>query len=595
TVAWNQLNNTLSLTQFISLALHPTDPNIIIGGTQDNGTNRFRGSPGWDHADDGDGGYALIDQSNPQVAYHTYFNQPRSGSDRALIGPAVSLSGGDPGTWGFTGCNGCTAQPGNFNPTDRVAFYAPMALNTGFTGASGNVVYFGTQRLYRTADRGATWTGLGASADGFGADLTNGGAGAYVTAIAGHPRVVGDGEIVWAGTSDGLVQVTANAGALAGTTFTNITKAPLPNRVVTDIALDPANTQRAIVVYSGFNSVTPTTPGHVFLTNDRGGSWQDISGNLPDVPVTSVALNPSSPNTIYLGTDLGVFQTTDGGATWVRLGNGMPRVAVFMVRYHAATGSLVAATHGRGIYRLTTARAVTTVSAANFSPTAIATEAIVAAFGTGLATQTLAASTVPLPTALGGSRVSVIDSASVERLSPLFFVSPNQINYLIPPGTATGAATVVITSGDGVVSSGTVQIATAAPSLFAQNANGQGVPAGNALRVRGDGSRENIAIFIRDSAQNRFIATPIDLGPATDQVFLVLFGTGIRFRSALSNVSATIGGSGSEVLFAGAQGTLVGLDQINLRIPRSLIGRGEVDVALIADGKAANTLRVNVR
>ena len=358
TVVWAQLNNSLNLSQFMSIAVHPTDPNLVIGGTQDNGTNRFRGSVAWDHIADGDGGFTLIDQSNPQVMYHTFFNQNSSGSGGAVIGPEVSFNGGN--SWSLRGCFSCTTAQGNFNPADRVAFYAPMAGHAGFTGPSGNVVYFGTNRLYRTPDRGITWTGLGASNDGFGQDLTKGSPG-VISAIAAHTQLT-DGEIVWVGTSDGNVQVTTNAGANAGATFANVTKAPLPNRFVTDIAADPNNTQRAVVVYSGFNTNTPATPGHVFLTTNRGGSWADISGNLPDVPVTSVALNPANAANLFLGTDLGVFQTTNGGATWERLGNGMPRVATFMVRYQAATGTLFAATHGRGVYRLTTARAATTAS-----------------------------------------------------------------------------------------------------------------------------------------------------------------------------------------------------------------------------------------
>lgn len=590
TVVWTQLNNTLNLSQFMSIAVHPTDPNLVIGGTQDNGTNRFRGAVAWDHIADGDGGFTLIDQSNPQVMYHTFFNQNSSGSGGAVIGPEISFNGGN--SWSLRGCFSCATAQGNFNPADRVAFYAPMAVHAGFTGASGNVVYFGTFRLYRTPDRGSAWTGLGTSNDGFGADLTKGQG--VISAIAAHTQLA-DGEVVWVGTSDGLVQVTANAGANAGATFTNVTKGPLPNRYVADIAADPANSQRTVVVYSGFNSVTPATPGHVFLTNNRGGSWTDISGNLPDVPVTSVALNPTNPANIFLGTDLGVFQTTNGGTTWERLSNGMPRVATFMIRYQAATGALFAATHGRGVYRLTTSRAVTTVSAANFSASSIASEAIVAAFGTGLATLSAGATSVPLPTTLGGSRITVRDSAGVERLSPLFFVSSQQINFQIPPGTVNGAATVTITSNDGIVSIGSAQIAAVAPSLFAQNANGRGVPAGFALRIRANGAQENLAISTLNAPQNQFIPAPIDLGAETDQVFLVLFGTGIRFRSALSNVSATIGGVNAPVQFAGAQGSLVGLDQVNLSIPRSLLGRGEVDVALIVNGIPANLLRVNVK
>lgn len=594
TVSWTQLNDTLSFTQFTGIALHPTDPNFIVGGTQDNGTNRYRGNLGWDHVRDGDGGYVIIDQSNPQIVYHTFFNQNNTGGS-ALIGPEISFNAGN--SWSRRGCFGCTsAQPGNFNPSDRVAFYAPMAQNTGFTGSSGNVVYFGTHRLYRTADQGLTWTGLGASTDGFGADLTkNQSARSVITAIAAHPQVSGNTEIVWVGTNDGLVQVTGNAGALASATFSNVTKAPLPNRVITDFALPANNTQTAFVTYSGFNSNTPSTPGHVFKTTNLGATWQDISGNLPDVPVTSITINPGNGNNLFIGTDLGVFRTNDGGTTWERLGDGMPRVATFMVRYHAASNSVVAATHGRGVYRLATSRGATTVSAANFSANSIAGEAIVSVFGTGLANQTIGANLLPLPTTLAGSRIAVRDSIGTERLSPLFFVSPTQINFQIPPGTEAGGATIRITSGDGTISTGAIQISSVAPSIFAQNANGQGVPAGFALRVASNGAQTNLPISVFNSSQNRFVPTPIDLGAATDQTFLVLFGTGIRFRSSLSNVVGSIGGSNAEVLFAGSQGALVGLDQINLRLSRNLIGRGEIDVALTADGKAANTLRINIK
>ncbi len=590
-VVWKSLNPTLNITQFQSIALHPTNPNFVIGGTQDNGTNRFTGQLSWDMIRGGDGGFALIDQSNPQVLYHTFFNQSNAGGERAQIGPEISLNGGS--TWTRRGCFGCSTQLGNFNPADRVAFYAPMAAHTGFTGQNGNVLYFGTYRLYRTTDQGVTWTGLGASGDGFGADLTKGSG--RLSAIAAHPNRANNEELVWVGASDGAVQFTVNAGAVSSATFTNVTKAPLPNRFVTDIALDPGNSQRAVVTFSGFNSVTPSTPGHIFLTINRGQTWTDISGNLPDVPVTSVAMNPNDANTIYIGTDLGVFQTTNGGGIWERMGNGMPRVAAFMVRYQAASNTLFAATHGRGVYRLTTSRPLGTVSAASFSASAIASESIVAAFGTGLATRTEIATILPLPTVLAGTRVVVRDSAGVERLSPLFFVASTQINFLIPAGTAAGSATLTITSDDGIISTGTVQVSTVAPSLFAANASGRDVPAGFALRITGNGGQINEPIHRFDSAQSKFVPVPIDVGVPGNQVFLILFGTGIRFRSSLSAVTANIGGTTVSVQYAGPQGDFVGLDQLNILLPSSLAGRGEVDLTLTADGRMSNTLRINIK
>lgn len=235
------------------------------------------------------------------------------------------------------------------------------------------------------------------------------------------------------------------------------------------------------------------------------------------------------------------------------------------------------------------------VSAASFSSTAVAPESIVAAFGVGLATQTLAASTLPLPTVLAGTTVKIRDSAGVERLAPLFFVSRDQVNYLVPAGAADGPGVVTVTSGDGKLSLGPLQVAAVAPGLFTANANGQGVAAAVALRVRGDGTQSNEPVAQFDSASGRFVAVPIDLGPATDQVFVVLFGTGIRRVSSQSAATANIGGVNAEVLFAGAQGFFAGVDQVNARIPRSLIGRGEVEVVLMVDRKEANRVRISVK
>jgi len=235
------------------------------------------------------------------------------------------------------------------------------------------------------------------------------------------------------------------------------------------------------------------------------------------------------------------------------------------------------------------------VSAASFSGTTLASEAIVAAFGQSLATRLETATSLPLPTSLAGTVVRVRDSAGTQRDAPLFFVSPTQINYQIPAGTENGAGAITIISGDGSVSSGAVTIATVAPGLFAANANGQGVAAAVALRVKTDGTQSFEPIARFDSAQNRFVSTPIDLGPEGEQVFLIIFGTGVRFRSNTAAVSVRLGGADCEVLSAGSQGGFAGLDQINARIPRSLIGRGEIDLVVTLDGRMTNLVRANIR
>jgi uncharacterized protein (TIGR03437 family) len=249
------------------------------------------------------------------------------------------------------------------------------------------------------------------------------------------------------------------------------------------------------------------------------------------------------------------------------------------------------------IYRvaLPVVQNVASVSAASYQSGALASEAIIAAFGTELSTATEAATTLPLPTTLAGTSVRVRDSRGVEREAPLFFVSPTQVNYQLPHGSAIGAATITITSGSGAVSSGAAQIAAVAPGLFTVDSSGRGAPAGFALRVRSDNSQSVEPLAQFDSAQNRFVPAPIDLGSETDQIFLVLFGTGFRSHGGLSQLMARIGGVEAEVLFAGAQGNFVGLDQLNLRLPRTLAGRGDADLELVVTGQAANPVRLNFR
>ncbi len=250
------------------------------------------------------------------------------------------------------------------------------------------------------------------------------------------------------------------------------------------------------------------------------------------------------------------------------------------------------------IYRVVNPNApaepLASVSAATYrSP--LAREAITAAFGANLSVVTQATSSTPLPTNLGGTQVTVTDSAGTNRLAPLFFVSPIQVNYQVPAGTAAGTATVAITSWSGLVSRGTVQVNSVAPGVFTANSSGRGVPAANIERIRANGSRSTEPVAQFDAGQNQFVPLPIDLGAADDQIFLVLFGTGFKFRSALTAVTATIGGTAADVSYAGEQGGFVGLDQANIRIPRSLLNRGEVDVVLMVDGQPANTVRINIK
>ncbi len=238
----------------------------------------------------------------------------------------------------------------------------------------------------------------------------------------------------------------------------------------------------------------------------------------------------------------------------------------------------------------------TSVSAASYVQAGdLASESISAAFGTNLAITAQSAITLPLPTALAGTTVTVRDNLGVARLAPLFYVSPQQINYQIPNGTANGIATVLVNSASGTTSSGTVNITAVAPGLFAANSDGQGVAAALVQRNRADGqvSYEPVARF--DATLNKQVPMPIELGPEGDQVFLVLYGTGFRFRSALANTSATVGGESAPLLYAGPAPGYIGLDQVNLRLGQSLKGRGEVAVSFSVDGKTAPPIRIAIK
>ena len=224
-----------------------------------------------------------------------------------------------------------------------------------------------------------------------------------------------------------------------------------------------------------------------------------------------------------------------------------------------------------------------------------AAESIVSAFGSQLAAFAQAAASLPLPISLGGSQVIVKDSKGVERFAPLFYASPVQINFQLPAGTAEGVATLTIFSGAGVTSTGLVIIGKVAPALFSADASGTGVAAGSALLVRADGTRTENNLARYDTASGKFIGQPIDIGSSGDQVYLTLYGTGCKNRSDLANVKVKIGGIDAPVESAGAQGFFAGLDQINVKLPRSLAGRGEVTIEMVVDGKLANVVRVAIR
>lgn len=233
--------------------------------------------------------------------------------------------------------------------------------------------------------------------------------------------------------------------------------------------------------------------------------------------------------------------------------------------------------------------AATTVSAASYKNEVLAPDSIVSSFAPNFADETTFADVIPLPTELDGLTITVIDAELEEHEAGLIVVTPQQINWALPPGIPPGPARVTISSGEGPMYSGIIRIGAVAPALFSGDASGGGVAAGFSLFVASDGGRRQQPLY----DPYFYTALPIILGAEGDEVFLILFGTGIRGYT--SQVTATVGGENVEVTAAVPQGQFVGLDQVNLGpLPRSLAGREAADVVLTVDGVQTNVLTVAV-
>jgi photosystem II stability/assembly factor-like uncharacterized protein len=313
---WASLNAGLELTQFYSgISLHPSERTIVLGGTQDNGTLRYSNSPTWAAVIGGDGGFTAINPDNPAVQ----FGETQWTTTSQSSGPRRSDGAGF-----IRKVNGIVT-------TETALFIPPLVMDP----SNPSVLYFGTNRLYRTRDAAESWTPISPLI-------------ATTGAISSIAPAATDPNTIYVGTSTGNLMVTRDSG-IAWTTRTT----GLPTRAITDIAVDRADPLTAYVTVSGFGG------NHVFRTVNAGQSWSSASGNLPDLPVNAVLLDPVSRAFVLVGTDLGVFVSADSGSTWTVIDDGMPNVAVFDLAYNPATASLVAATHGRGMFQLQLNRALT--------------------------------------------------------------------------------------------------------------------------------------------------------------------------------------------------------------------------------------------
>ena len=367
--AWTNLNSApLNTLQFEGIAVHPTDRNLTIGGTQDNGTEAQQNAPGnWMGAESGDGGYALIDQSATDTInvtmYHTFFTQTGNliGFDRTkLVSCLASFD-----SWEFRGlgfptdpspsCDGTAFSATNgLSLSDNVLFYAPMALGPG----SPNTLYFGTDRLYRSTDRGDNMTVVSQAPLSInpGPPATN----SPISTIAISPQ---DDNYRLVGLQNGQVWATSTGSA----TLVNITGGSFPpnpngsatNKFVGRAMVDPNNKDVAYITFSFF---APAGQGVWKITNLGAAagaspvapSWTAAGNGIPSIPINAFAIDPANSNNLFAGTDIGVYNSTDGGGNWAPFGTGLPRVAVFDMALQNANRVLRVGTHGRGVWEIPT-------------------------------------------------------------------------------------------------------------------------------------------------------------------------------------------------------------------------------------------------
>ena len=226
-----------------------------------------------------------------------------------------------------------------------------------------------------------------------------------------------------------------------------------------------------------------------------------------------------------------------------------------------------------------TAQPVKTVNAANFFQT-IAPDCIVATFGNQLTPATAKATAFPLPTSLAGVTVTVNDIPA-----KLLYASPSQVNYVVPSTVGAGTAMVKVTYNGALIGSGTVTVENVSPSTFTTTSNGQGIPA--ALTTFDGASYQSVV-----NADGT--ARPLTVGTASRPNFLVLYGTGMRRRSSMSAVRVTIGGLALAADYLGAHAQFEGVEQLNVKMPQTLRGRGIVDVVITIDGRPSNISKINI-
>jgi hypothetical protein len=295
---WTDLSSGLAITQWYRIAGYQANVNLLIGGTQDNGSNKWTGTSNMLHVLGADGMDCMIDHSNSNILY----NSTQDG------GLAKSTNGGTSYT---------DIQPAG----STGSWVTPYVMSPG----NSSIIYGGYDDVYKSTNGGASWSNMGVD-----------GRGAMAIGTSNTSRVyASNGSTIY--RSDD-----------AASTWTNIS-AGLPGVTITFIAVNPDNSLEVYVTLGGY-----TSGQKVYRSTNGGSAWTNISGTLPNIPTNCIAFEDtdgSPANAVYVGNDIGIFYRDADHSDWVPFRNGLPTVPVFDLEINNAANVITAATYGRGLWR----------------------------------------------------------------------------------------------------------------------------------------------------------------------------------------------------------------------------------------------------
>ncbi|MBL4624064.1 MAG: T9SS type A sorting domain-containing protein, partial [Flavobacteriales bacterium] len=297
--SWIDITFGLQITQFYGFGSSETNPNLIIGGAQDNGTNLWSNSS-WTHVIGADGMEALIDWYDPQIMYGSIQN----GSLQKSTDGGVSFNGISSTMTDVENANWVT--PYDIDPVDH------------------NTLYAGYENLWKTTDGGNSWYTI--------SNFTTGALDQIAIAPSNPDFIYVSVNSIMRMTFDG------------GTTWSTISNT-LPGYTITDIAVDPESHIRVWITYSNY-----ADGNKISRTDDGGITWTNVSGSLPNLPANCIATEEGTYNGVYIGMDAGIFYTNDTISDWLPYFENLPNVIINELEVNEASGKVRAATYGRGIW-----------------------------------------------------------------------------------------------------------------------------------------------------------------------------------------------------------------------------------------------------